>query len=468
MMKYEVKIGLVPMRRDVSARPGIFNWEKAAVRGHRFVTYIEKHYSDDKVSFVDLNGLNKEDLLFSEHDVPEAARRLSEAKVDAICIINCNFGNEEVAGQIAKAIGKPVLLWAPLDDEYASDGMRYTDSQCGAFGISRQFQRRNIPFSYIETCRVENPEFDKGFRKFCSVVCMVNNFKGMRIAEVGMRPKPFCSVIYNEGELMQKFDIQVIPVNMAVIIDRYNAILKNRDAELEKGAEIFAKRYEIDDLSRPLLKKQYAFVLLYRDILKEYNVQAISAECWTAMQLAVGAMPCSAYSILADEGIIIGCESDLHGTISMMMLAAATMGRKIPFFGEFTVRHPTDKNVQLLWHCGPFAYSLKKESCPAKMVNMRQWFCVKEGKFTVARFDQDNGKYSLLSGTCESADGPQTFGTYRWVRFKDRAAWERKLIDGPYIHHMAEIEGDYTEEIKEFCKYIPGLVADSVDEGGRA
>ena len=80
----------------------------------------------------------------------------------------------------------------------------------------------------------------------------------------------------------------------------------------------------------------------------------------------------------------------------------------------------------------------------------------------MARFDQDNGNYSLLAGTCKSTEGPYTFGTYLWAEFENLAAWEKKLVEGPYIHHMAEIEGDYTEELAEFCKYVPGLVLDTV------
>ena len=163
---------------------------------------------------------------------------------------------------------------------------------------------------------------------------------------------------------------------MAVIIDKYQQILRERDAELEEGAKLLASRYEMDDLTPPLLKKVYAFVPLFKWVFETYHVQAVSAECWTAMQLGVGAMPCTAYSILADMGYIIGCESDLHGTITMALLSCATLGRKVPFFGEFTVRHPENKNAELLWHCGPFAYSLKKEGCPCKNVNMRQWFQV--------------------------------------------------------------------------------------------
>ena len=46
---------------------------------------------------------------------------------------------------------------------------------------------------------------------------MVKNFKGMRIGQVGTRPAPFFSVIWNEGELMEKFGIKIIPINFAII-----------------------------------------------------------------------------------------------------------------------------------------------------------------------------------------------------------------------------------------------------------
>jgi L-fucose isomerase-like protein len=464
MLNYNLRIGLVPIRRDVSARPGIFNWEKAQERGRRIVRYIEEHFASENISFIDLQGINPVDMLYAEADVQKVADRFKAEKADAILLINCNFGNEEAAALLARAVGKPVCIWAPLDDEFMPDGMRYTDSQCGIFGISRQLQRFNIPFSFIESCAVEGAVFRENFEKFFSVCCMLKNFCGMRIAQVGMRPKAFCSVIFNEGELMQRFGLQVIPVNLAVIIDKYTKILKENDAELEQGRELLLSRYEMDDLTPPLLKKIYAFVLLYQWVFETYDVQAVSAECWTAMQLAVGAMPCTAYSILADMGYIVSCESDLHGAITMALLSCASLGRKIPFFGEFTVRHPENPNGELLWHCGPFAYSLKKEGALAKEVNMRQWFQVKDGQYTVARFDQDDGKYSLLVGTCESTDGPYTFGTYLWAKFKNLASWERKLVEGPYIHHMAEIEGDYTGELREFCKFIPALALDTVDE----
>ena len=165
---------------------------------------------------------------------------------------------------------------------------------------------------------------------------------------------------------------------------------------------------------------------------------------------------------LNDMGYMVACESDMHCALTMVLLKSATMGKGKPLFGEFTVRHPENKNAELLWHCGPFAYSLHKEGTPCKVVNMQEWFQVKDGHYTVARIDQDHGNYSIAVSACDSAEGPYTGGTYLWGKFKDLSNVERKLIEGPYIHHMSEIEGDFIEHIREFCKYVPGLRFDRI------
>ena len=159
MLDYKVKIGLCPMRRDTTNRPAktFLTWVSAEERGHRFVKYIEENFADENVEFVDANGLGCNDLIFDEASAEACAERFKAEKVDAVIIINCNFGNEEAAADLAKAVGKPVAIWAPLDDEYYVDGMRPTDSQCGSFGVSRQMQRYHIPFSHIPCCRVESP-----------------------------------------------------------------------------------------------------------------------------------------------------------------------------------------------------------------------------------------------------------------------------------------------------------------------
>lgn len=91
----------------------------------------------ENVSFADSKGLGCADLIFDEKSADNIVERFKNENVDAVLIINCNFGNEEAVAQPSKALGKPVLLWAPLDDEYYKDGMRPTDSQYGLRNFKR-------------------------------------------------------------------------------------------------------------------------------------------------------------------------------------------------------------------------------------------------------------------------------------------------------------------------------------------
>lgn len=463
MIEYKVRIGLVPLRRDCTPRPGLFNWEYAEKRGRETVAYIKEHYATDSIEFVDLKGVIDVETLWSQNDVDKVVEHFRANRVDSIVLIPANFGNEEAAGELAKKMGKPVLLWGPQDDTFYEDGGRHTDTQCGLFAMSRQLMRMNVKFTYIENCPVDSEIFSKGLESFARVTCAVKAFTGLRIGQVGLRPKPFCSVIFNEGQLMEDFDIHIIPINLAVIQEKFNKILETRQEELAAGAEKICAMYTIDEDTRPNLEKMWAFVLMYQELFEEYKLDAISAECWTAMQLLVGAMPCTSYGILADMDYVISCESDMHAAMTQVMLKALTFGKKKPFLGEFTTRHPQDRNIELLWHCGPFAHSLHRKDEPCYCKNMREWFQVQEGHYTVARIDQDHGKYSIVVGECDSAEGPYTFGTYMWAKFANLPAWERKLIEGPYIHHVSEVEGSFTEEIREVCKYIPALHMDAVE-----
>lgn len=465
MLNYRVTIGLAPMRRDVSARPSgsPFAWDAAEKRRETAIRYIKKHFEGEHVRFVDTEELGCNGLMFDHASMAEFAERFKAEKVDAVMIINCNFGNEEIAGELAAELGKPVLIWAPLDEEFMPDGTRTTDSQCGLFGVSRQLQRLRIPFSHLPTCRVESEEFKEGFDRFVRVCCMVKNFKGMRIGQVGCRPAPFYSVIVNESQLLENFGIRVIPINMGVIAQRMQTAPEQYPEEISRYKAYFTDNYQLDAQTEEQLDKMAALAAVYTHLFEDFRLDVLSAECWTATPGMFGGLaPCAVNGMLADMGMPVACESDIHLIITTALLSCAALGESTPIQGEFTIRHPQNKNAELLWHCGPFSLSGKAPDSKARMVNQRQWFRAKDGKYTLARLDQQDGQYMLLPLTCETTTGPETSGTYFWAEFEDLQKVEDRLIQGPYIHHFAEIQGDWQAELNEFCKYVPQIKLDSL------
>ena len=463
MLDYKVRIALAPMRRNVSARPSgaPFAWDAAEERGDRILDYIEANFKNENVEFVTTRDIGCNGLMFDDATEMEFYDRFAAEKVDAVFVINCNFGNEEIAADLAKKLGKPALIWAPIDEDFNPNCVRTTDSQCGLFGVARQFQRLHAPFTHLPTCRVDSPEFKEGFERFCRVVCMVKNFEGMRVGLVGGRPTPFYSVIWNEGELLEKFGIKVIPINFAIVNDRMAKAETAYPDEIAEYERYFKENFKLDEQTPQHIHGLATMGAAYRHLFEEYNLDVLCAECWTATPLLFnGLAPCAVNGMLGDLGYPIACESDIHGAITMALLKCATFGKGTPLFGEFTVRHPENKNAELLWHCGVFPLSQKADDSEAQLVNQREWFRGKDGTYTLARLDQESGKYMILPMLCKTTTGPKTSGTYIWGEFEDLQAVEDRLIEGPYIHHFVEIAGDWRKEIREFCKFVPGLNLD--------
>ena len=82
MLNYNVKIGLVPMRRNTTGRPKetFLTWYSAEQRGERFVKYIEDNFTNDNVSFVDSKGLGHKDLIYDDDSAEEIIKRFKDMR----------------------------------------------------------------------------------------------------------------------------------------------------------------------------------------------------------------------------------------------------------------------------------------------------------------------------------------------------------------------------------------------------
>jgi L-fucose isomerase-like protein len=199
----------------------------------------------------------------------------------------------------------------------------------------------------------------------------------------------------------------------------------------------------------------------------KYGCNAVAVQCWNALQSETGIMPCAANSLLSGEGIPVVCETDIHGAVTSLLVQAASLGREDIMFADWTVRHPDNENGELLQHCGPWPLSLaKSKPVLSKPLVFDYPGAVsaeaKHGELTLARFDGDNGEYSLLLGNAKGIDGPYTLGTYLWIEVQNWKRLEAKIVEGPYIHHCVGIHGDYVPALYEAFKYI-GVKPDLYD-----
>ncbi|HEY8890833.1 MAG TPA: L-fucose/L-arabinose isomerase family protein [Clostridium sp.] len=461
-MDYKIKIGVAPTRRFIFSKEDALKFKRLT---------LEK-LSQLGLEYVDIDDINDEGLLYDEKDVKKVIEKFRKEEIDALFFPHCNFGTEDLVGKVASAFKLPVLLWGPKDEMPLPGGGRLRDTQCGLFATGKVLRRFNTPFTYIPNCRLEEEAFERGLKNFVAASNVVKELKNLKILQIATRPADFWTMMYNEGELLEKFGIQIRPITMTDFTSKILEIEEENGVKLKETIEFIKNNVEVNVPDKDV-KRIAALKLAINSFVEKLSCKAVAIQCWSSLQDALKIMPCMANSLLTDEGIPVACETDIHGAITSVIAQAAVMGKTPTFFADWTVAHPENKNGELLQHCGPWPISLMKAGTKAKLgipfaldnqCSGAVHGEIKGGDISILRFDGDHGEYSMLLGSAKGIKGPFITGTYLWIEVLNLKKLEDKLVTGPYVHHCVGVHADVVPVVYEACKYIPGLKPDLYDD----
>ncbi len=451
-----IKLGFVPTRRSIFSAPDAI----------KYANLTRKKLEELGVEFVDITDINEEGLFYDEADREAIQAKFKAEGVKGLFFPHCNFGTEYVCARLAKEMNLPVLLWGPRDERPDENGIRLRDSQCGLFATGKVLRRFRVPFTYMTNCRLGDPEFSRGLFDFLAVCNVVDVFRHTRILQIGPRPFDFWSTMCNEGELLEKFNIQLSPIPISELTSMMKHVQQNCAEEVAEVVDYCKENMNIC-VKPEELATVAALKVSVKKLAAQYGCNAGAIQCWNALQTEIGIMPCAANSLLNEEGFPVVCETDIHGAISALLVEAASLKGTRSFFADWTVRHPDNENGELLQHCGPWPISVAQEKPtigyplafdhPGAVEAQAKF-----GDVTLARFDGDNGEYSMLLGNAKGVEGPYTKGTYLWVEVANLKRLEAKIVEGPYIHHCVGIHENVVPVLYEACKYI-GIEADLYD-----
>ncbi len=455
----KIKLGIVLTARDTFPPR-----DMAAENAVRIRVRLENIF--EKMPFVECvwaEHLLEDGMVTGIEESGKVADFLREQKVDALFVPHANFGQEEAVGIIANALRVPTLVWGPRDgrpDEVTVIRDRnLTDTQCGLFATTRLLMRYGVPYTYLRNCWLDSEELENGILQFIRVASVVKQFRNLRILQLSTRPRQFLSVKVNEGELLERFGIHIVPIESTEIVSEINSYIKEKSRAEELLQKWEEEKVLIKGMGEEDKLSMASIVLAIRHMAEKYRCSAVASECWALLRSHFKVSGCFAFGYLSQLGIPVTCETDIHGAISSILAQAAALYETPSFLADITVRHPQNDNAELLWHCGPFPYELAKDKA---CVNAgKGQYELKEGKLTLVRFDTDHNDYYLLAEECETTSGPATDGNYVWIQTQDWGKWEDKLMYGPYIHHIAGVYGSYKEVFHEACKYM-GVIHDSV------
>ena len=328
----KIKIGYAPTRRSIFSAPDAVKY-----RG-----LTADRLKELGIDFVDITDVNDEGLLYDEEGRIKIAEKFKKEKIDGLFLPHCNFGTEFECARLAKELNVPVLLWGPLDERPDENGVRLRDTQCGLFATGKVLRRFRVPFTYMTNCRLNDPVFERGLRDFMAVCNVVKTFRNMRILQISTRPYEFWSTMCNEGELLEKFNIQLTPIPMPELTDEMKKA-KAEGTEVAKVVEYCRQNMEICVKDNEL-ENVAALKVAMGNLIKKYGCQAAAIQCWNQLQSEIGIMPCAANALLNEEGIPVVCETDIHGAITALLVEAAALDDTRSFFADWTIRHPDIEN----------------------------------------------------------------------------------------------------------------------------
>ena len=466
MYKETITIGLMPTRRPV------FRLETAKAE-YDVILPIIRAQMPDFVKFVDVDDICLEGMGTVPADIEKVVDKFTAAKVDALFFPFCDFGCEEVVVGVAKAfkhLNMPVLIWGTRD-KVSNYSKREKETQCGLFAATKVLLNYGVTFSYIWNCEADSPDFVNGFAKFVGVASVLKSLRNANVAEIGDRPGAFYSVIHNQLALIQNFNITVKPIQLNAVKVRTNQILEAKGPELLEYYEDIQKRIDCSTADESYVWKVCAGTLAIEQLMKENNCRCAAFDCGGVRNaIELNGSACAIEGELSNRGLPTACETDVWGALSALVAQAASIGTEAAFLADWTYRHPTNDNAELIWHGGPFPSSLAGTNYPAKFNKTPRgsheaWWELKKGDITMLRFDELNGEYYMFCGAGKAVDGPETTGTWVWIEVDSWKRWEEKLMYGPYIHHVAGVYGDYTVILGEVCRYL-GIHFDTPDSPG--
>ncbi|MCD7821174.1 MAG: L-fucose/L-arabinose isomerase family protein [Clostridiales bacterium] len=328
-----IVLGYAPTRRSIFSAPDAVKYRGLTADRLRELG----------VSFVDIDDINEEGLLYNEEDRLKALEKFRAAGVDGLLLAHCNFGTEYICARLAKDLGVPVLLWGPLDERPEPNGVRLRDTQCGLFATGKVLRRFGVPFTYLTNCRLNDPVFERGLRDFLAVCNVVKTFRNIKILQIGPRPFDFWSTMCNEGELLEKFNIQLAPIPLPELTAEVKRAIADGD-EVAQTVAYCREKMDINVTEEQLTNIAGLAVAMER-LMGKYHCNAGAIQCWNALQSELGIMPCAANALLNDKGIPVVCETDIHGAVTALLVEAAANDDTRSFFADWTIRHPDKSYV---------------------------------------------------------------------------------------------------------------------------
>jgi len=382
-----------------------------------------------------------------------AAARFQDAGVDLLVSLCGSFTWDNMPVRVAQELNVPILLWA-VPEPKMTGGRLEANSLVGVTMNAAALKRLGQRYKFIYGLPDDEAALSE-IKRTVRVIGAIKRLRHARLGVLGGRPPGFYSSTYDELRLRRALGVEVIVIEVSEVLAAYERVPEAQvDSSLSQVTGLGKQASAVEDDLRRVARLHIAM----RRFVESEHLSGIAVKCWPELKDRM-LNPCVANSLLTDKGIMVGCETDVHGTVSMLIEHFLT-GQ--PAFFADLVTFDEDANTALLWHCGAAptslattkeAITLERHSIGAGIATVE--FPLRQGRVTFTRLGPVEGGYRMLIVTGDAAPTDMPLrGNNIFVRTDLPVRHVvQGIIERGIEHHYALVYGDLRQDLLELCSW---------------
>jgi len=395
------------------------------------------------------------DLLFDEQAIEPQLRALKAQPLDLLLVLQLTFTDATMTVKLAETFDAPLLLWSFPEDR--TGGRLRLNSLCGINLAAHALGKAGLRCDYLHL-RPDDPEAEAELDAWFCAFQVRSNLAATKLAVVGRPPDGFHTCTYDAGKLKKLTGITVDQLELPELFTEAKNIPEGVLNSVR--AEVEPKIQGLDTLEQPPLEKSLRIFAALREKAKTCGYQGFAVRCWPEFFTEYGCAACGAMGLLNSERIAAGCEADVYGTISTLILN--WLGEEPSFIADL-VDINTKEDSGVFWHCGlaPLNMADPEASVEAGIHSNRKKplvneFPLKPGRVTLARLSQAKNETRFVIGGGTMLKAPKSFsGTSGVIRFDKPAAQVLETVMKEGLeHHYAVTYGDVRKPLHALAKQL--------------
>ena len=315
---------------------------------------------------------------FGVIDTPDAAvkagRLFAEKHVEAMVVAPVCWCEDYLVLDLLEECARPLMLWP-------QPGME-TGALCGTQQVTCHLKQLGRPYGTAFGDLADDSCLDRAMA-YVRAASLKSGLRRARIGLAGHHVNGMTHTAPNEFVLKKAIGPRVVFLDLPLLLQRWEQMSED-DARLRwerMKAEAGSTKVR-DDVGLESMK-MYAAV---KELIDEHGLAALSVGCYPHLMGSV----CLAASLLADEGVPLACEGDVHGAVAQLMLQRLTGG---PTHNTDWL-DPMEDGTVVFTHCGSGSFGLAGDSSKITLDSVRLM-----GRGVCALFPARPGPVTLLGIT---------------------------------------------------------------------